>query len=115
MGRLRAPVTSCDRRRPATEIRTRNTSERCVPNSRARRGTRRVVLKTATSNVAYAYKRRNLGSLDVGKIGDLVILDADPLQSTRNYRRINAVIKDGKVIDLDTLPTAPVISAKTKS
>ena len=58
---------------------------------------------------------RDLGSLEVGKIGDLVILDADPLQSARNYRRINSVIKDGKVVDLGALPTAPVISAKTKS
>jgi hypothetical protein len=50
-----------------------------------------------------------------GKIGDLVILDADPLQSARNYRRISTVIKDGKVVDLGALPAAPLISAKTKS
>ena len=47
--------------------------------------------------------------------GDLVILDADPLQSARNYRRISVVIKDGKVVDLGALPAAPLISAKTKS
>jgi len=73
------------------------------------------ILKTATSNVAHAYKLRDLGTLEVGKIGDLVILDADPLQSARNYRRISVVIKDGKVVDLGALPAAPLISAKTKS
>jgi len=57
------------------------------------------ILKTATSNVAYAYKRRDLGSLEVGKIGDVVILDANPLESARNYRRVNAVLKDGKVVE----------------
>jgi imidazolonepropionase-like amidohydrolase len=73
------------------------------------------ILKTTTINVAHAYKLRDLGSLEVGKIGDVVILDADPLQSAHNYRRINAVIKDGKVVDLGALPTAPLISTKTKS
>ena len=70
------------------------------------------VLKSATSNIAKAYKMdKDLGTLEAGKAGDLVILDADPLASARNYRRINSVIKGGKVIDLASLPTAPVISA----
>jgi imidazolonepropionase-like amidohydrolase len=69
------------------------------------------ILKSATSHVAKAYKRPELGSLEPGKVGDLVILDADPLASARNYRRIHAVIKDGKVVDLASLPNAPIISA----
>ena len=70
------------------------------------------VLKSITSNIAKAYKvDKDLGTLEVGKAGDLVILDADPLASARNYRRINSVIKGGKVIDIASLPTAPVISA----
>jgi imidazolonepropionase-like amidohydrolase len=70
------------------------------------------VLKSATSNIAKAYKvDKDLGTLEIGKAGDLVILDADPLASARNYRRINSVIKGGKVIDIASLPTAPVISA----
>ncbi len=70
------------------------------------------ILKSATSNVAKAYKINDIGTLEPGKIGDLVILDADPLQSARNYRRINSVIKDGKVVDLKSLPNAPIISAQ---
>ena len=69
------------------------------------------ILASATSNVARAYKvDRELGTLERGKIADLVILDANPLESARNYRRIHAVIKDGKVVDLAALPVAPVIS-----
>ncbi len=69
------------------------------------------VLKSATSNVARAYKvEKDLGTLEAGKAADLVILDADPLASARNYRRISTVIKDGKVVDLAALPSAPVIS-----
>jgi imidazolonepropionase-like amidohydrolase len=70
------------------------------------------ILKSATSNIAKAYKvDRELGTLEAGKIADLVILDANPLDGARNYRKINAVIKDGKVVDLARLPVAPRISA----
>ena len=70
------------------------------------------VLKSITSNIAKAYKvDRDLGTLEVGKAGDLVILDADPLAGARNYRQINSVIKGGKVIDIASLPSAPLISA----
>jgi imidazolonepropionase-like amidohydrolase len=66
-----------------------------------------------TANVAKGYKLdKEIGTLEVGKAGDLVILDANPLESARNYRRISSVVKGGKVVNLAALPTAPVISSR---
>jgi imidazolonepropionase-like amidohydrolase len=69
------------------------------------------ILKSATSSVAKAYKmERDIGTLEPGRRGDVAILDANPLEGARNYRRIRSVIKDGKVVDLAALPLAPIIS-----
>ncbi len=72
------------------------------------------ILKSVTSHSARAYKMDSeFGSLEVGKAGDLVILDEDPLADAANYRTINTVIKDGNHIDIDALPLAPLISSMT--
>ena len=72
------------------------------------------VLKSATSNVASAYWLDDeIGTLEAGRWGDVVILDANPLESAYNYRTIHAVIKEGKMVDLDSLPVAPIISSMT--
>jgi imidazolonepropionase-like amidohydrolase len=69
------------------------------------------ILRAATANIAKAYKvDRELGTLEPGKAGDLVMLEANPLEGARNYRRISAVVKGGVVVDRDRLPVAPVIS-----
>jgi len=70
------------------------------------------ILKSATSHIARAYELdADLGTLEVGKIGDVVVLDANPFDSARNYRQIHAVIKDGRVVDLEGLPVSPIISS----
>ena len=70
------------------------------------------VLKSATSNVASAYRLDDeIGTLQPGRRGDIVILNANPLESAYNYREIHMVIQDGKVVDRDALPVAPIISA----
>ncbi|MBI4483378.1 MAG: amidohydrolase family protein [Acidobacteria bacterium] len=46
-------------------------------------------------------KDKLLGTIEVGKFGDLVILEANPLQEIRNTRRIQMVIQGGKVVDRD--------------
>lgn len=70
------------------------------------------ILKSATAHVARAYKVDDeLGTLEPGKAADMVVLDADPLESARNYRRIHAVIKGGAMVVLDALPTSPRISS----
>lgn len=59
----------------------------------------------ATSRVAAAYnKLADLGTIEEGKIADMVILDADPLDDIRNLRSISTVVKDGQIVDLTRLP-----------
>ncbi|QNA86286.1 amidohydrolase family protein [Sphingomonas sp. So64.6b] len=61
-------------------------------------------------------RKTDLGSLEVGKIADLVILDADPIADIRNARLIEAVMRDGRLFDGDTLaalwpaPSPPPVS-----
>src|SRR5262249_40104614 len=44
------------------------------------------MLQAATKNIAVAYgKQRDLGTLEPGRIADLLILDKDPLQSSEHY------------------------------
>jgi cytosine/adenosine deaminase-related metal-dependent hydrolase len=65
----------------------------------------------ATRNIAAAYHRLDqLGTLEKGKLADLVVLDANPLQDINNIRKISLVMKDGHVIDRDKLPIKRVLS-----
>jgi imidazolonepropionase-like amidohydrolase len=69
------------------------------------------MLKAATANIAAAYgKADELGTIEVGKIADMLILDKDPLQSAENYRSISLIIKDGEIVDRDRLPLTPILS-----
>ena len=65
----------------------------------------------ATRNIAAAYhKLDQIGTLEKGKIADLVVLDADPLQDINNVRKISLVIKEGKAVDRDKLPLKKLLS-----
>jgi imidazolonepropionase-like amidohydrolase len=64
-------------------------------------------LRAATINPARVLGfADSLGSIEAGKLADLVLLEADPLVDIRNTQRIRAVIADGRLYrrpDLDRL------------
>ncbi len=54
----------------------------------------------ATRNAArFLGKLDDLGTIEVGKLADLVLMTADPTKDINNAKLIDAVIKDGKLID----------------
>lgn len=69
------------------------------------------MLRAATRNIAVAYKKdADLGTLEPGKIADLVLLDKNPLESAKHYRTIHQVVKEGVVVDIDALPLTPLLT-----
>ncbi|MGJ8564604.1 MAG: amidohydrolase family protein [Alphaproteobacteria bacterium] len=61
-------------------------------------------LWAATMGSATAIGRNeNLGSIETGKLADLVILNANPLESIENSLDVKAVMKNGRLYDGDTL------------
>lgn len=69
------------------------------------------MLKAATRNIAAAYgKDRDLGTIEPGKIADLLILEKNPLEAAANYRSIHTILKEGVVIDRDALPVNPILT-----
>jgi imidazolonepropionase-like amidohydrolase len=64
-------------------------------------------LQTATLNPAKFLGRTNdLGTVETGKLADLVLLDANPLDDIRNTQKISAVVLGGRYFsraDLDSI------------
>jgi len=58
------------------------------------------VIQAATRNTAEGFRILDqLGTIEAGKLADIVIVNDDPLESIRNLQRIEWVIKDGDVVD----------------
>lgn len=69
------------------------------------------MLKAATRNVAVAYRKLDdLGTLERGKLGDVVVLNSDPLTDPEHYADIFMVMKDGQIVDRDALPVNNVLT-----
>jgi adenine deaminase len=61
-------------------------------------------IRAATLNPArYLGMEKELGSLEPGKLADLVILDGDILRDIRQSDRIHSVMQNGRLYDLPTL------------
>jgi imidazolonepropionase-like amidohydrolase len=81
------------------------------------------VLQSATRGAAqFLGRERDFGTIETGKVADLVLLDASPLENIANTQRITAVVRDGKYFDrgdLDKLlagakSAAAAVSAPSK-
>jgi len=63
-------------------------------------------LQAATRNPAQAVGLGDaLGTIEVGKLADLVLLDADPLAAITNTTRIAAVVANGRLLEKPDLQT----------
>ena len=61
-------------------------------------------LQTATINPAkFLDLDKSLGTIEKGKLANLVLLDADPLENIANTKKISAVIINGKYLPKDSL------------
>lgn len=60
-------------------------------------------LKTATVTPARELGMADLGTLEVGKLADLVVLNSDPLREIRNTADIDRIMLNGRLYDALTL------------
>jgi imidazolonepropionase-like amidohydrolase len=61
-------------------------------------------LQAATLNPAcYLQRKRDLGSVKAGRLADLLVLDANPLEDIHNTRKIRAVFANGLYYDREAL------------
>jgi len=65
-------------------------------------------LRAATSTAAVAMGLEGqIGTISPGAVGDLVVLDVDPLENIRNTQKIHTVIRGGRIIDRQALLAPP--------
>ena len=56
-------------------------------------------LRAATAGPAEFFKTQDWGTIAPGRIADLVLLEANPLEDIRHSRKISAVVVGGKFLD----------------
>ena len=59
------------------------------------------IIMGSTKYPAEMLRKGNLlGTVEAGKLADVIIVNADPLQDIKNLDKINTVIQDGKIVEL---------------
>jgi imidazolonepropionase-like amidohydrolase len=68
-------------------------------------------LQSATVNPArFLGMQGELGTIEKGKLADIVLLGADPLQDIANTQKIEAVIVNGRLFDRTALDSLLVVA-----
>lgn len=72
-------------------------------------------LQTATVNTARLLNAdADLGTIQVGKLADLVVVDGDPLTDIKAARRVRTVIKNGDAYEVSALVRTPATSSQQR-
>jgi imidazolonepropionase-like amidohydrolase len=72
-----------------------------------------MILEAATRNIAAAYHKLDaFGTLEPGKLADLIVVDADPLKDIQNLKKLSLVVKEGRTIDIASLPKNPILTSE---
>lgn len=58
-----------------------------------------IIVASTLNGAKVLDKEADLGSIEIGKTADLVLLQADPLEDIRNLHRIDLVVKSGRVLE----------------
>jgi imidazolonepropionase-like amidohydrolase len=56
-------------------------------------------LQCATINASKIVENDKIGTIECGKIADLVLLDANPLDDLKNIRKVNIVVFEGEIVN----------------
>jgi imidazolonepropionase-like amidohydrolase len=62
------------------------------------------IIQSATKWVADHFHMKDIGTIEQGKLADVLIVNADPLADIMNLRKIDTVLKDGKIVDREYHP-----------